>query len=497
MKTRILLIVMVFCFCAFGLSKTKAEPYQANWESLRKHKVAPEWFRDAKFGIYFCWGVYSVPAFGTEWYPRTMHLKDKPEYRHHMKKYGDPSEFGYPDFVPMFKAEKFDPDEWADLFARAGARFAGPIAEHCDGFAMWETKLTPWNAKDMGPKRDIVGEMAKAIRKHNMKFITTFHHTWNHLWEDNPGRWGNYFIGVKRNFPSLLENPKRAIMYGDMPRDKFVKFWKDKIIEVIDKYQPDLVWFDNELDKIPEQARMECLAYYFNKADSWNKEVLVTFKFKDLPKDVAVEDYEKGRLDRLTEDPWLTDDTIAWGKSWSYTETLEIKSSRAVLHILIDIVSKNGQLLLCLAPKADGTIPNNQRQVLLDMGDWLKVNGEAIYSTRPWRVFGQGPTRMKKSGHFVGRLDYTAKDVRFTRSKDGKHLYAIVLGWPKKNELILDAVKVKGSCGKSKVTLLGYNGSVNYRIDDKSHLVITLPKLSETQRPCKFAYAFRISNFNW
>ena len=494
MNKRILLIAMVFCFCVAGLSKLQAGPFEANWESLKKHKAAPEWFRDAKFGIYFHWGVYSVPAFSSEWYPRHMYLKNNREYRHHIKKYGDPAKFGYPDFVPMFKAEKFDANEWAELFARGGARFAGPVAEHHDGFSMWDSDVTPWNAKDMGPKRDIVGELAKSIRKRGMKFVATFHHARNSLWKDSSGKWTGHFIGVKRDFPDLLKDPKRAIMYGYMPRDKFVKFWQDKLIEVIDKYQPDLMWFDSWLHEIPEQTRMDYLAYYFNKADSWNKDVLVTFKGRDLPKEVAVEDFEKGRLNRISQHPWLTDDTLSWG-SWCYTEDLKIKSTPTVLHTFIDIVSKNGQLLLNISPKADGTIPDVQKQVLLDIGDWLKVNGQAVYNTRPWRVFGQGPTRMKKAGHFVGKLDYTAKDVRFTRSKDGKDLYAIVLGWPEKSELILDSVKVKGSSGKSKVTLLGYKGAVNYRVDDKSNLVIIVPKLSENQRPCKFAYAFRISDF--
>ena len=162
-----------------GMSKTLAqmgERYEASWESLSKHNEAPEWFKDAKLGIYFHWGVYSVPAFGSEWYPRNMYRPSRKEFKHHLETYGRQSEFGYHDFVPMFKAENFDAEEWVDLFQKAGARFAGPVAEHHDGFSMWDSKVNPWNAKNMGPKRDITGELAKAIRKRGMKLITTFHH---------------------------------------------------------------------------------------------------------------------------------------------------------------------------------------------------------------------------------------------------------------------------------------------------------------------------------
>jgi len=157
-------------------SAVSAEPYQENWYSLARHDQAPEWFRDAKFGIYFHWGVYSVPALDSEWYPRHMHFEGHPVYKHHLKTYGHPSEFGYHDFVPMFKAEHFDADAWAELFAQAGAKFAGPVAEHHDGFAMWDSEVTPWNVADMGPQRDITGELEKAIRAQGMKFIATFHH---------------------------------------------------------------------------------------------------------------------------------------------------------------------------------------------------------------------------------------------------------------------------------------------------------------------------------
>jgi alpha-L-fucosidase 2 len=493
----LLLVILTSCTATEKVSTEpdpdQVKPYEANWQSLSKHQAAPEWFRDAKFGIYFHWGVYSVPAFGSEWYPRNMHIEKAREYKHHVQKYGEPSEFGYHDFVPMFKAEKFNAEEWAELFARAGARFAGPVAEHHDGFAMWDSEVTPWNAMDMGPGRDITGELERTIRKRGMKFVTTFHHAFN-----NQHPIDNYPTGYytpKEGWPTASDDPKLRLLYGNMPRQEFLKLWGDKLTEVIDKYRPDLMWFDFVLGDIPEKSRQQFIAYYFNKAAEWNKEVLVTYKGEDLPREVGVEDFEKGRLDRISEHVWLTDDTISWG-SWCYTQDLKIKTTQTVLHTFIDIVSKNGQLILNISPKADGTIPDVQKQVLYDIGDWLKVNGEAIYNTRPWHVLGEGPTRMKKAGHFVGRLDYTSDDIRFTQSKDGKDLYVIVLGWPEKKELTLKSVLIKGSSIKSKATLLGHKKAINFMVDDNGRLTLTLPQLSEIELPCKYAYAFKISDFD-
>ena len=446
------------------------QPYQQNWESLSRHNEAPEWFRDAKFGIYFHWGVYSVPAFGSEWYPRNMYMKGSSVNKHHIEKWGDPSAFGYEKFVPMFRAEKFDADEWADLFVKAGARFAGPVAEHHDGFAMWDSDVTPWNAADMGPKRDITGELARAIRARGMKFVTSFHHARNSLW-NNGQRWTGHYDGALNNYASVLTDDKVAQLFGYMPREQFQAAWYGKLAEVIDQYQPDLIWFDSWLDQIDEPYQQKFLAHYFNSAAKWGKEVVVTTKALDMPRDVAVEDFEKGRADDLTSYAWLTDDTISWG-SWSYTENLEIKSSATVIHTLIDIVSKNGQLLLNISPKADGTIPENQREVLRDLGRWLDTNGVAIYSTRPWLVYGEGPTQMAKGGHFVGRVDYTAQDIRYTQSKDGKTLYAIMLGMPS-GDVTLKSVKAKGI---SRVTLLDRFGiEVEWRTNELGQLVIKAP----------------------
>lgn len=459
------------------------EPYKPTWESLRTHQPAPEWFRDAKFGIYFHWGVYSVPAFGNEWYPRHMHDANNNKsnvFKHHVATYGDPTEFGYDKFVPMFKAENFDAEEWVDLFDKAGAKFAGPVAEHHDGFAMWDSELTVWNAADRGPKRDITGEIEAAVRKRGMKFIATFHHARNNLWEkrkDNGTEWSGHYSHAKYLFPSVLEAPERALLYGYMPRQQFLDLWLAKLDEVIVKYNPDLIWFDSWLDEIPDEYQQRFMANYFNHAAQNGQEVLVTYKQKDMPQDVAVLDLEKGGMGELTDFTWLTDDTVSLG-SWCYTDNLKIKSTKVVLHSLIDIVSKNGQLLLNISPKADGSIPEDQRKVLLELGSWLDKYGEAIYGTRPFDIYGHGPTKAGK-GHFGGiatDIGYTADDVRYTRN--GNTIYALQLGWPGANKAsLLKGFVAKDGAAHYKVksaSLLGSDSELDWEMTDEG-LNVTAP----------------------
>lgn len=280
----------------------------------------------------------------------------------------------------------------------------------------------------------------------------------------------------------MLEDPQRAILYGYMPREQFLEMWKGKLIEVIDKYHPDLMWFDSWLDEIPDGTKMAYLAHYFNDAAKLNKGVVVTFKQQDLPQDVAVLDLEKGRMDKLTDFAWLTDDTISMG-SWCYTKDLKIKPTRVVLHSLIDIVSKNGQLLLNISPMADGTIPPEQQKVLREMGAWLKVNGDAIYNTRPWHIFGEGPTdRSLPKGTFGGVADptggYSPQDIRFTRSKDGNTLYAIALGWPDEStELVIRSFakdRLRGDLTVKSVSMLGSKEKIAFELRDDG-LAVTTP----------------------
>jgi alpha-L-fucosidase len=493
MKTQLcsyLLSFVVLTGCGTSGKKSSEEnesqpKYEESWESLAQHNEEPGWFQDAKLGIYFHWGVYSVPAFGNEWYPRWMHFESSKEYEHHLEKYGHPSEFGYHDFVPMFKAEHFNAKEWADLFVKAGARFAGPVAEHHDGFSMWASEKTPWNVGLKGPEKDITGELEKAIRANGMKLITTFHHS-KHLQrykgkeeeeiEKNKDNIRNAFRNshypLFEGMPPSKDDPELDYLYGNIPEEKWLEeVWFGKLKEVIDKYKPDIIWFDSWLDQIPEPYQQKFCAYYLNEAEKQGKEVVIVRKQDDLPLDVSVDDLEKSRKNELGEKVWMTDETVSTG-SWCYTENLQIKPAVDVLHVLIDIVSKNGVLLLNISPKADGSIPDDQKEVLLKMGEWLNKYGEAIYETRPWYTYGEGPTK-EPEGHFRNaseflKIKYTAADVRYTTR--GDVIYATLLGWPGNNtEVLLKSFSLNGwknSREIEKVTLLGHNGKIEYQLTD-------------------------------
>ncbi len=429
------ILTVILLSCGPSTPKKQAIVYEPDWNSLAQHNEEPEWFKDAKLGIYFHWGPYSVPAFGDEWYPRWMHFEGRKEYQHHLEKYGHPSEFGYHDFIPMFTAEHFDAEEWADLFQKAGARYAGPVAEHHDGFSMWASKITPWNSMDMGPKRDITGELAKALRARGMKLITTFHHD-RHLQryagKPDETRFNDSHYPLFEGMPPATTSGDFDYLYGNIEPEKWhEEVWFGKLKEVIDQYQPDIIWFDSWLDKVDENYRQKFCAYYLNEAQKWNKEVVIVRKQDDLPLEVSVDDLEKSRKNRLEEKAWMTDETVSTG-SWCYTEDLKIKPAVDVLHVLIDIVSKNGVLLLNISPKADGTIPTDQKEVLLTMGEWLGKYGEAIYDTRPWYTHGEGPT-IEPEGHFKNhreflKIKYSSDDIRYTTKKSD--IYATFLGWP-------------------------------------------------------------------
>ncbi|MCK4879732.1 MAG: alpha-L-fucosidase [Bacteroidales bacterium] len=482
-----LVLIALLTSCA-GPKKpevTESVTYAADWKSLSKHNASPEWFRDAKLGIYFHWGVYSVPAYGSEWYPRNMHFENHHIYRHHLETYGHPSEFGYHNFVPMFTAEHFDAEEWADLFQKAGARFAGPVAEHHDGFSMWNSEVTPWNVADMGPKRDITGELAQALKKRDMKLITTFHHS-KQLQRFDSTETGSRSEGYElshypffKGMPPASDDEQLKYLYGNIPEEQWLEeLWFGKLKEVIDQYQPDIIWFDYVLDQIPEAYRQKFSAYFLNEAEKWDKEVVIVRKQEDLPINYTVDDLEKSRKNQIGEEPWMTDETISKG-SWCYTENLEIKGSADLLHVLIDIVSKNGVLLLNVSPKADGTIPHNQKKVLLDMGAWLDTYGESIYDTRPWYTFGEGPTK-EPEGHFKHhqeflKIKYSWKDVRYTTK--GDLIYATLLGWPGAGEEITLTAFAEDSLSDpmeiASVALMGCSDHIEWEVTEKGLSLVT------------------------
>ena len=416
------------------LSCADDDHYEAEWASLKQHET-PKWLQDGKFGIYTHWGPYAVHAYGsnTTWYSFSLYIDPEGEARQHFEKtFGKLTpDFGYKDLIPKFTAEKFDADEWAELFQKAGARFAGPVAEHHDGFAMWDTKFSEWNAARMGPKRDVVGELEKAVKKRGMKYVTAFHHA------------ANWFFFPVHNKAYDTGDPKNSGLYGQyhLPGEKrnqaFIDEWYGKIIEVIDTYSPDFIWFDFALDEMPEGYIKDFLAYYYNHAAKKNKDVVVTYKGHDLIPGTAVRDLELGQEPNLTYNDWITDSSVDDRGAWGYAEDLIFKSPNRLIDNLVDRVSKNGYLLLNVGPKPDGTIPEGAKEVLLEMGAWLDVNGEAIYGTTPWFVAHEGPTNLGEAsaiGFNESNVEYTSKDVRFTVKDDA--LYATFLAWPGERAVI-------------------------------------------------------------
>lgn len=485
--------VILSCQQSGVKTSTKKINYLPNWESLSQYEC-PEWFRDAKFGIYTHWGPYSVPSWENEWYPRLMYTIEPTRkgdfYKYHKETWGDVSEFGYKDFVPLFTAEKFNADEWADLFKQSGAKFAGPVAQHHDGFVMWNSELTTWDAMEMGPHRDILKELSEAVRARDMKFVTSFHHAYNWKYYEPSYEFKKTdtkdpaYAGVDKIYPPVHEP-------GSPASREFLEMWLKKTKEVIDKYQPDYLWFDfGWREPEFEPYKKEFLAYYYNKAQEWGKDVVVTYKNNHLPVEVAVLDLERGKLDTLSKEPWITDTSVDL-KSWSYITDPDYKTINSLIDDFIDIVSKNGNLLLNIGPRPDGTIPAEQAELLIGIGKWLEVNGEAIYGTRPWKRYGDGPTKMVE-GHMTERENvgksYTAQDIRFT-TKDN-NLYAICLDWPEDGHCIIkclndqEKISVKGI---KAVLMLGVKGNLDWK-QDQDGLYITLPEI----KPCHHAYVFKI-----
>ncbi|MEV0531444.1 alpha-L-fucosidase [Kitasatospora sp. NPDC050463] len=414
-----------------GAGGAQAAPstYTPDWNSVDQHPAAPEWFQDAKFGIYFHWGAFSVPAFHNEWYPRNMYEADSYANKHHVATYGQPSAWPYHNFIngaqdlagnpvkfaPKLKSAggNFDPDEWVRLFVDAGAKFAGPVAEHHDGFSMWDSQVNEWNSVNKGPGLDLLKIFSTAIRAKGLKLLVAMHHAY-------------HYNGFYEHVPAQTD-PSLKKLYGQLGAAAENQLWYDKLKEVIDRSQPDILWQDFKLDGVDEKQRLNFLSYYYNQANSWGREVVATYK-DGMNGKGEVFDYERGGPGDTTSPYWLTDDSIS-SSSWCYTQGIGYYSTQEMLHSFIDRVSKNGNVLLNIAPMADGTIPQAQKDILLGMGDYLKRFGESVYSTRAWTAYGEGPTKMG-GGSFTTPHAGTAQDIRFTRNKADNVLYATVLGWP-------------------------------------------------------------------
>jgi len=470
-------------------------PVKPTWDSLRENYAIPSWFRGAKFGIFMHFGIFSVPAHGNEWYEKFLYaggednvlnlilghdenlrINDGPQSTRvwHTEHFGPPEKFGYKDFIPMFKAEHFDADAWAALFKKAGARYVMPGAQHHENFAMWDSKVTPFNSMQMGPKRDIIGELTAAVRRQGLKVGVANHGIENFQFINPPRKLAEKMKAEK----SDLYDPKWADFYNyadrsDAAMERFLVNWYERNVELIDKYQPDLIYFDNGVDqRYLDPLKLQIAAYYYNRAKSWGKQVSFTSKKAAFApsgtntKTIAsILDFEGGPPDGIRGGSWVVDRPIS-SNSWGYVEGMKANSAQTVIEWLVDTVSKDGTLLLNVSPKADGTIPQDQQDTLLAVGKWLEVNGDAIYDTHAWTKFEE-----KGDDHIY----FTVRE---------QNLYAIVMGKRAGAKVAIHSLPRGGEAGTVRtITLLG-GGPLGFE-QDTTGLTITLPDARE--RPNIFA----------
>ncbi|TNJ43431.1 alpha-L-fucosidase [Tamlana fucoidanivorans] len=469
------------------------ENFKATWESLKKHKAVPEWFANAKLGVYFHWGVYSVPATDGEWYPRWMYVPDRHPnlwggevYKKHRKNYGE--NFHYHDFIPMWKAPKFNAKAWVDMFENMGAKFIGSIAEHHDGFSLWDSQVNEWNSVGMGPGIDVVKAIGEETKKRGLKFMATFHHGFHNMFYPKPDL--SYLRPVTLNtYNYVYENcevpqdEKYKNLYCNMDYNEAQDLWLGKLNEVIEAHCPDYIWMDFGQRFISEDYRKQFLVNYFNKAKVENKEVVVNTKGNFFPTELAVVNVERATMEDITSEVWITDFIL--GSSWCYNKEKRTAIDPAqAIRILAEVVSKNGVMLLSAGPMADGTMPVEQVNAMEGIGAWMQLYGEAIYDTKPFLVFGEGTTVLKRDEADAwnaygaikqGLNKLNSSDVRYTQK--GKVVYAIQLGWnEKESERILEVFANQGKALKIKsVSVLGSEEKIQWK-RNKLGLILKQPK---------------------
>ncbi len=469
-------------------------PFAPTWDSLSNYQV-PDWFRDAKFGVFMHWGVYSVPAHASEWYPRLMYRKESPVFEWHRQHWGPQSMFGYKDFIPLFHGEHWRPDELVDLYRRAGAKYIIPVGEHHDGFPMYDSHLTEWCVARMGPRRDTIAEWAREVRNQGLKLGISSHrafhwsyYTFEKDFDTSNPLYAGLYGPIHAPTPLINQQPGQMVQE---PSEEFIQDWFARCVEIVDLYRPDLFYFD-WADIAPgfEPERKQFAAYYYNVAAQRGQDVVLTYKLTAYPEHAAVLNIERGLASGIRELPWQTGTSVSW-KSWGYIEDDSFKSASLIIHEFIDIVSKNGNMSLNVGPRSDGTLPPEAEEIFRGIGRWMGVNGEAIYGTRPWKIFGEGPTTLA-SGSFgeekLKDLSFTPQDVRFTTK--GDTIYAILMAWPEQEAKI----KALGRNSKtapariSSVSLLGSDARVKWR-QDPDALVVEMPG----EKPCGIAYALKIT----
>lgn len=481
--------------------KTKPEPFQPTFESLKTYKI-PEWFRDAKFGIWAHWGPQAVPRQG-DWYAKKIYQQGSDDYKFHLAHYGHPSKFGYKDIIALWKAEKWHPEELMALYKKAGAKYFVSMGTHHDNFFLWNSAIHKWNAANMGPKRDVVGEWQKAAKREGLRFGVSEHLAASYTWFQ-PSHDADT-SGPYKGIPYDGANPEYQGLYHEKaaPNDKgwlsinpnWQREWLASIKELVDNYHPDLLYSDSRFPF--DSVGREMVSHYYNANKSFNKNKLeAIYNCKQPSNGMWVQDVERGIMDSICPFPWQTDTSIG---DWFYRDGQKYKSAEEIIQMLIDIVSKNGNLLINIVQTPEGDIETDMIKALEDIGKWIAINGEGIYGTRPWKVYGEGPSTIAKQekGQFGGLKDvrkYQPTDIRFT-TKNGK-LYVFVLGIPAE-DISLKTMGLNSSISQKiqSLELLGSKEKIIWQ-QNKDALTIVKPKSFPLETVICFKISFKKGETN-
>jgi alpha-L-fucosidase len=511
--------------------------FSPNWKSLEANYQCPEWFRDAKFGIWAHWSAQCQPEMG-DWYARNMYMEGSTDYKYQVEHYGHPSQVGFKDIDNLWKADHWDPDAMMQLYKAAGAKYFMALANHHDNFDCYDSAYQPWNSVNIGPKKDIVGTWAKVARQYGLRFGVSNHssHTWHWFqvaygydtegplkdvpydgWltrADGTGKWWDgydpqdLYSGPRYAPPKGLDAAqmkawfeKHDKWYESIPPNDngYSKKWFMRCQDLVDKYHPDLLYFDDS--SLPlEQYGLNIAAHFYNANTAWHGGLLeAVITAKELPADqrkALVEDYERGASGDIQPLPWQTDTCIgSWHYDHSIFEQHRYKTVETVVKMLVNIVSKNGNLMLSIPVRGDGAIDSDEIAFLHGLADWMNVNGEGIFATRPWKIYGEGPAAGSSGMFNEGKVQYTDQDIRFTQNKQGNTLYAFFLGWPKEPKLTIHALG-SGTTAKApqldkqiaSISLLGSRENIAWN-QDADGLHVALP----ANPPCKEAYALKLS----
>lgn len=465
--------------------------YKPDWQSLSEYPV-PQWYKDAKFGVFIHWGVFTVPEYFSEWYPRLMYYKGNPVYWHHKRKYG--KDFNYRDFIPMFRAERFDADGIVKTVKKSGARFVMPVAEHHDGIKLYDSELTDWTTSRLPVKRDFIAEYKNACENNDIVFSASSHRA-EHFWFLNGGRTVGFVNETLFNkYRELYGECKNVHKHNNLftllkqehgiePDEKWLGDWLVSSCELIDKYQPSSLFFDWWVSYKSFRPYMKkFLAYYYNRSLEWGKEVCVYYKSDAVMYNCAIFDRERGQLENVSPYIWQGETSTAYN-SWSYCTTNHFKTPEIIARNMLDVISKNGCFVLNIGPKADGSICDEEMHILNELGRFTKTNAEAIWDTQPYKVFGEG--KKQKGGSFNERLSYTSRDYRFTCKTGAVYAFALK---PKgkaefKIKTLADSMDMF-HCVIKKILLLGSGAQVNFT-QNKKYLTLKLnEKIKDTMPIC-------------